>query len=323
MELTVKQHDTKVKFRDILTLNGMPVPLEGCDVQFIMRQLYERIPKVINEPATLIGLGADVGVVEYEASPEDMDTMGDFRQEWKVTDADAKILSFPSGGFNLVHVLTDIEAPTTPSVPSIPPVIPPSDIALYARLDLPNTFLRETTLQGLRLTAITLANDFTFSAINGSVGMDATDASRTGQLPPSTGNGQVFYVWRMDDTNNVASIIPDGTDLISGAISVNLMGKDADALLIDVAVGRWQNVGTSNAAASAAPELIVGEIPSGVLDGINTTFVLANLPIMGTEMVFLQGILQDRGDDYTIAGDTITYADPPLSGMKLRVTYQI
>lgn len=68
---------------------------------------------------------------------------------------------------------------------------------------------------------------------------------------------------------------------------------------------------------------IVRETPAGSINGVNTSFALAATPVAGTEMVFLNGILQEpgAGNDYTIAAATITYLAAPLIGDKIRVTY--
>jgi len=66
------------------------------------------------------------------------------------------------------------------------------------------------------------------------------------------------------------------------------------------------------------------EIPSGSINGVNTTYTLANTPVTGSEHVYLNGILQESGagNDYTISGSTITYLTSPLTGEKLRVSYR-
>jgi hypothetical protein len=68
---------------------------------------------------------------------------------------------------------------------------------------------------------------------------------------------------------------------------------------------------------------ITRETPTGSINGANTTFTLANTPVVGTEQVFLNGILQEpgAGNDYTISGLTITYLAAPATGDRLRVTY--
>jgi len=69
--------------------------------------------------------------------------------------------------------------------------------------------------------------------------------------------------------------------------------------------------------------IVTREILSGAIDGINTIFTLANLPVVDSEQVFLNGLLQDaRGIDYTISGPTITFFLAPIPGDRLLVTYQ-
>ncbi|HOM04370.1 MAG TPA: hypothetical protein PLU67_02630 [Candidatus Kapabacteria bacterium] len=65
------------------------------------------------------------------------------------------------------------------------------------------------------------------------------------------------------------------------------------------------------------------EVPSGTVNGSNTNFALASIPISGTEMVFVNGILQNAGsgNDYTISGNTITFAQAPKTGDVILVTY--
>lgn len=74
----------------------------------------------------------------------------------------------------------------------------------------------------------------------------------------------------------------------------------------------------------APSNFVTRETPSGSVNGSNVTFTLANTPVSGTEHVYLNGILQDpgAGQDYTISGSTITYLAAPISGDKIRVSYQ-
>ena len=68
---------------------------------------------------------------------------------------------------------------------------------------------------------------------------------------------------------------------------------------------------------------VVRETPTGALNGVNTTYTLANTPVSGTEEVYLNGVLQEPGasDDYQISGLTITYNVAPISTDRLRVSY--
>jgi hypothetical protein len=72
----------------------------------------------------------------------------------------------------------------------------------------------------------------------------------------------------------------------------------------------------------APADFVTRETPTGTINGVNTTFTLANTPISGTEQVFLNGLLQEPGgNDYTISGVTITMATAPATGDRLRVNY--
>jgi hypothetical protein len=66
------------------------------------------------------------------------------------------------------------------------------------------------------------------------------------------------------------------------------------------------------------------EIPSGELNSLNTTFFLENEPIFNSEHVYLNGVLQDSGEenDYIIEGNQIEFLIPPRSGSKIRCSYR-
>jgi len=72
-------------------------------------------------------------------------------------------------------------------------------------------------------------------------------------------------------------------------------------------------------------DVICNEIPSGAVDGSNTTYTLANIPAAGTVEVYLNGLLQEPGSgkDYTISGNTITFALAPEAGDILLCSYII
>jgi hypothetical protein len=65
----------------------------------------------------------------------------------------------------------------------------------------------------------------------------------------------------------------------------------------------------------ATSNFVTRETPSGLLNGTNTTFGLAFTPVTGSELIFLNGILQQvgAGNDYTISGTTITMLSAPIS----------
>lgn len=89
------------------------------------------------------------------------------------------------------------------------------------------------------------------------------------------------------------------------------------------------SIGGTDVSATAAELNNVGvfenrETPTGVVDGSNAAFSLSHTPISDSEMVFLNGVLQESGsgNDYTISGGNITFASAPSTGSKVRVSYR-
>lgn len=66
------------------------------------------------------------------------------------------------------------------------------------------------------------------------------------------------------------------------------------------------------------------EIPGGLINSDNTVYTLAYTPIPGSEHLYLNGLLQDSGEDldYTIVDSTITFHDAPIEGMTLKCSYR-
>lgn len=147
-----------------------------------------------------------------------------------------------------------------------------------------------------------------------------------------SGAGTILAGAGMTKTGNTIDIIGgDGlvvaADLISANIDTNA-GLKFDASSpkkIQVALnGTSLVIGASGISVNSA-NFKTRETPAGTLNGSNTTFTLANTPIVGSEEVFLNGLLQEpgAGNDYTISGATITYLTAPVSTDRLRVNYRI
>jgi len=68
--------------------------------------------------------------------------------------------------------------------------------------------------------------------------------------------------------------------------------------------------------------MVVRETPSGAINGVNTTYTLANAPAGDVESLYLNGVLQEPGgEDYTISGVTINFVDAPEAGDRIRASY--
>ena len=64
------------------------------------------------------------------------------------------------------------------------------------------------------------------------------------------------------------------------------------------------------------------EKPTGSINGSNSNFILSKIPIPNSEHIYLNGLLQDVDEDYTINDSTITFSMVPLTGMKIRCSYR-
>lgn len=81
--------------------------------------------------------------------------------------------------------------------------------------------------------------------------------------------------------------------------------------------------GSTNLPASSG-DMVIGEIPSGLLNGSNATFTTLNQFKPGTVRVYLNGVRQTIVDDYqTIGNQTITLVFSPFAGEHLLVDYEV
>lgn len=72
---------------------------------------------------------------------------------------------------------------------------------------------------------------------------------------------------------------------------------------------------------SIISKFIFNEIPSGIIDGINSIFNTSFLLVPDTEIVFINGQKQKKPDDYNISGQTITFTFSPGIGESLTINY--
>jgi hypothetical protein len=104
-----KQHDTKITFRDVPTIDGVAIPpanLVGCSLSFLLKS-DGATPVAIKQAAIILG----DGTFSYDPVPADVATAGDFLQEWELVypgTPPQKILTFPNGSYNTVKILPDL-----------------------------------------------------------------------------------------------------------------------------------------------------------------------------------------------------------------------
>jgi len=153
----------------------------------------------------------------------------------------------------------------------------------------------------------------TYTTVSGDITIDATGAT-------TIGAGVVGTNELADDSVTLDKLAPvNPGSIIMGTAEGNV----AVALSGDVTISEAGVVSINPATVVRVADMVNRETPAGAMDGVNDTFTLAAVPRAGTECVYVNGLLQDpgAGNDYTIAGDTITMLFPLEPTDKLRVSY--
>jgi hypothetical protein len=129
----------------------------------------------------------------------------------------------------------------------------------------------------------------------------------------------------VDISGDVLAIVGDVTKALSqitssvNFVSQSLGGISGSLVSQSIQIG---NLETTARSIGSNKLFSNKEIPVGAIDGINTTYTLAYEPILGSDHVYLNGLLiEDQNNDYSISGSTLTFANPLLPGMKLNCTY--
>lgn len=164
--------------------------------------------------------------------------------------------------------------------------------------------------------------------------------------------GQTAHLFKINDNNDVSlvvvsntgsmgvggnphsSAIVDLTSTTKGFLPPRVSTIDRDAIpnptagleIFNITTGEpnfHDGVTWKTVISSSVPNFVSKEIPTGSINGTNDTFVLAYTPVIGTEHVYMNGILLEETSDYTITTNVIVFVSGaiPLSNDKLRVSY--
>ena len=129
-------------------------------------------------------------------------------------------------------------------------------------------------------------------------------------------------------TGSIAVTPPGSSTPIWGTPGAGLSISPAGVINASGAVGPTGPQGPSGPTgatgpAATIPTPAVGEVPLGAVNGTNKSFTLANTPA-ATWPVYLvrNGVRQNiQNGDYTITGNTITFATAPLAGDTINADY--
>ena len=103
MAFTIKKGDTSPSIQSTLKDSaGVAVNITGATVKIHMKEIGSSTLKV---DQTMIIVDASGGIVKYDWSSSDTDTIGTYYVEFEVTKADNSVETFPNNG-NAVVVIT-------------------------------------------------------------------------------------------------------------------------------------------------------------------------------------------------------------------------
>lgn len=108
-DYVIKRGDRQSIFETVLKdADGVPVPLTGQTVKFILRQVSADTAKV-NASATIdADQDANPGRVTYAPTAADVDTAGVFYVEWQATNGSSLTLTYPNGGYEIAKIVSDL-----------------------------------------------------------------------------------------------------------------------------------------------------------------------------------------------------------------------
>ncbi len=206
-------------------------------------------------------------------------------------------------------------------------------IGLPSDLDAINSSLLDfnNLAQGLNALIAGLSNTVTsLSNQVGSITSGSTNANFVdGEIPGGTLNG-TNTVFTLANTPAISTDVTlyrngvlqmNGTDFTMSGSTITFASSEAPQSA-DELVAYYRISGTGPAAT-----FVDGESPSGSIDGTNLTFSLANTPNPTASVkLFKNGALLEQGVDYTLSGQTITFASTqatPSAGDGLVAYYRI
>jgi hypothetical protein len=108
-------------------------------------------------------------------------------------------------------------------------------------------------------------------------------------------------------------MLNEGVTITSGADSLDWVGAGVSASAVGADV-------TATIAGGAGAAYAYDEVPTGAIDGNNTTYTLANTPSPAGSLILQlnQGFpIHGAGNDYTLSGSTITMSVAPPTGSVL------
>lgn len=108
----------------------------------------------------------------------------------------------------------------------------------------------------------------------------------------------------------------------SEAVNIGIQPSTGD---VDITtIPQYITVQVGATVTTSSGSFVIGEIPSGAVNGSNATFTTAQNFVPESVQVFVNGVSQTNAVDYTTSGTTtINLNVSPVSGDYIRVNYKI
>ncbi len=121
-------------------------------------------------------------------------------------------------------------------------------------------------------------------------------------------------------SQSIGTLVFQDKEVISADVLASDGSKDADGIASFTV--EWEPVTTATPVPVVTKGLtLIGPVlPAGVIDGANAVFTLPDTPT-GFLQLFVNGVKQILGTDFTLIGPTITFANAPSAGALIEAYY--
>ena len=165
----------------------------------------------------------------------------------------------------------------------------------------------------------------TLSHVSGSTGRAFWSPNLMDSIAFNFGDGTYnFGLYKNDGTTQIS--FGDGDWLVDTSAGLLTFYGTLPSGVSDVLppkISFYKYIGQKGFPSTTTTQFIYKEVPSGLINGTNSVFNLAQTPITNSEHLYLNGVLQTNLGDYTITGSQITFTDAPPQNSVLICTYQI
>lgn len=166
-------------------------------------------------------------------------------------------------------------------------------------IDIASTYVGQASITTLGTVTTGVWNA---TAIN--LSTYASGVLQAAQFPALTGEA----------TTTVGSLVVTLTNsAVIGKVLTGFVASAGTVVATDSILQAFQKIAANEGTFLQSSRFIFNEVPTGAVNGVNTTFALANTPTTGKTMIFLNGQKLRPTTDYSITGSTITMVVAPTA----------